>query len=134
LAIQELRAIGAADWDCERFNIAPCVGAALRVRQLMAERAECLAQAIYWRNVRANHQVADKAAFERVMVGVKSGKFSNLRGVAGLTARRKGAGRKLDGALITRARGKVAARRVDAATVALPVGRRGAVMPCAVLA
>lgn len=133
-AIQELRAIGAANWDCERFNVSPCVGAALRVRQLLAERAECLAQAGYWRNVLRQHRQANRAAFDRVLVGVKSSRFSNLRSVVGLTVRRKGSGRKLDGALISRARGNVVSVRGAVATVSLPVGNRGKVLPCAKLA
>jgi len=102
-------------------------------RKVASLRGHHVARAVYYRNAAAVAHKADGAAYERVLVGIKSGTFGNLRGMVGLTVKRKHAG-KVNPLLIGKPSGKLPTVKVEPAMVALPVGRYNRNMPCAVLA
>jgi len=139
-AIKRLRYLGAWFWDCERFGVwgAGCSGSpgsVVAVRRLMDTRAHCLAMAKHYKRV-ADRAIADNLrAFDRVLDGIHSKRFGDLRHVLGLVDRkgRERGASKINPAMIGRARGKLASKRSLAATLALPVGRAKRALPCAIV-
>ena len=127
--LRKLSRMGAGGWDCARLGTKASGGAVVVVQRLRRELSQALDLAVHYKRVADANRRADATAFDRVLLGVKSGKFGNLRSITGLTTKRKGGGRRLDSVQIGAAKGKLTVP-ASPVGVSASVGRRKRKVPC----